>query len=90
MCHFQQGVVYYRENSLISLTWAWLSRMARMSVVPDLGTPPMKMSGVSRSYSKRVPSDPTMAVLRDAWITFEPGSAEALRQFQPDPPPEMW
>jgi hypothetical protein len=30
------------------LTSGWASNIARMSVVPDLGTPPINMSGIFR------------------------------------------
>lgn len=81
----------YLGTTLVSsphLTSWWASSMALMSVVPDLGTPPMKMSGVSRSYSNMVPSDPTMDVLREACKTFgaPPEDEESLQPQAPPPP----
>merc|ERR1719507_629995 len=60
-CDFIQWERIWRSlgTTLVSSphrTAGWASNIARIRVVPERGTPPMKMSGLCRSYSYRVPS----------------------------------
>jgi len=38
------------SGQLTYRTSGWASSMARIKVVPDLGTPPMNINGISRLY----------------------------------------
>lgn len=64
--------------SLTNLTSGCASNIALISVVPDLGTPPMKMSGISLLYSQALWSGPR-TYFSCVYIACE-GSSTSVRQ----------